>query len=340
MPASAVLVAVLVVTWPLLAWPLRSRFGARAWMIPPLASLALVPFVALFAALAYGEPLVDTDRVRCGLGEMAFVIFLIPCMGGALGVGALWARYVAAPPGRRGVDATMRVVASCTVAAAAVLAVHGAFRSMHAPDADGWAASLPVDESPPPEVTRTAFEHFAWSFYDVRHDDARGLWVVTRPGGGSRVATMALGPALVPRTVLPRDLAGIAPPRGWVVEALGGVAAALAAMALGLAFARRYVRQRSGAEGFHVGDGWVSLAEGTVPLHVPALAAAFPCPVVLRLGATGVATYRTAGAPATAELLTVGTHESVRDVARSIAGIGFVTALAIVALASAPLAVA
>jgi endonuclease YncB( thermonuclease family) len=83
----------------------------------------------------------------------------------------------------------------------------------------------------------------------------------------------------------------------------------------------------------------VSVGDELAPVHLPALQASAAGPVVVRVVAGPAATYRGTGAPSSVRLVAVGTPESVSDSARSIATVGFVMALAIVALACAPLAV-
>jgi hypothetical protein len=339
MPASAVLVALVVLTWPLFAWPLREKYGARAWMVPPLASLALVPFIVLGAMWARAQPVADALGVKCGTGDAALLMLAVPTAAAALVFGAFWARYVSAPPGRQRVDATIRALAVLATAGAASLCVPVIVRSAHATDADGWAASLPRVDDVPPAVTAAAFEKFAWSFYDVRHDPVRELWVVTQPGRDGRVPVLVLGPALVRRTVTPRDLDGLAPPRGWVAEAVGGVIAAAFALALARLASRRHLRRRSGLPAMHLGGGWIALSEVAPPLHAPELERAEPGPVIVRPVAAAGGAYRTTGAPLAVRVVVRGTQQSVADAARSIATVGDVMALAIVALACAPLAV-
>jgi hypothetical protein len=340
MPASAVLVALVVVTWPLLAWPLREKFGPRAWMVPPLASLALVPFVVLGAMWARAQPVVDAMSWRCGTGDAALVMLAVPTAAAALVFGEFWARYIAAPPGRQRVDATIRALAVLATAGAAALCVPGIARSMHATDSDGWAASLPRVDDVPPAVTAAAFEKFAWSFYDVRHDPERELWVVTQPNIDGRRPVLALGPALVRRTIFPRDLDGLAPPRGWVAEAVGGVVAAGLALVLATLAARGHRRRASGLAATHLGGGWIALEEEAAPpLHAPEMERAEPGPVIVRPVTADGAAYRTTGAPVAVRVVARGTPESVADAARSLATVGYAMALAIVALACAPLVV-
>lgn len=339
MPASAVLVALVVATWPLLAWPLREKFGPRAWMVPPLASLALVPFMVLGAMWARAQPVVDALSVKCATGDAALVMLAVPTAAAALVFGAFWARYVSAPPGRQRVDATIRALAVLATAGAAALCVPAVARSMHATDADGWAASLPRVDDVPEAVQRAAFEHFAWSFYDVRHDPERELWVVTQPERDRRVPVLALGPALVRRTVTPRDLEGLAPPRGWVGEAIGGVLAAGLTLVLAALASRRHRRRASGLPATHLGGGWIALDDASPPLHAPEMERAEPGPVIVRPVTADGTTYRTTGAPLAVRVVARGTPESVEDVARSLGTVGYAMALALVALACAPLVV-
>jgi hypothetical protein len=339
MPASAVLVALVVATWPVLAWPLWKKFGARAGMVAPLASLALVPFLILGAMWAYAEPIADTSRFRCGTGDMAALMLVVPLAGGALAIGAVWARYVASPPGRRRVDATLRALAVFALAAGAVVAGLGVARSLRAPDADGWADALPRVGDPPREVKAVATEQLASPLHEVRRDEADDLWVITEPQSGGRKPVLVLGPALVPRTVLPRDLKGVAPPRGWVVEAVCGVGAALLALVASSWLARRHRALSSGQPALHLGQGWLSLHEGMPPVHLPGLEHRPAGPAFVRLGGSRPATYRTTGAPSSVRVVAFGTRESVEDAARSIATVGAAMALALSALACAPLLV-
>jgi hypothetical protein len=339
MPASAVLVAFVVATWPVLAWPLLKKYGVRAGMVPPLASLALVPFVILGAMWAYSEPIAETSRFRCGTGDMMALMMVVPLTGLALTIGALWARYIASPPGRRRVDATLRGLAVLALAGGAAVAGLGVVRSVRAPDADGWAQSLPRVDDPPREVEIVAAEQHASRVHEIRRDEADGLWVITEPREVGRLPVLVLGPALVPRTVLPRDLSGVAPPRGWVVEAACGVVAALLALVASSWLARRHRALASGHAARHVGGGWIAMHEGTPPVHVPGLEQRPAGPLFVRPGDTRPATYRTTGAPASVRVVAFGTVESVEDTARSIATVGAAMALALVALACAPLLV-
>lgn len=332
------LVALVVATWPLFAWPLRDRFGARAWLVPPLASLALLPFVTAGAMWARAQPVVDAMAFRCGTGDMALVLFAVPAAVVALVVSTLWARYVAAPPGRQRADATIRALAVLALAGGGALVVPAAVRATQVPDADGWAASLPRVGEVPVEVQAAAFEHFAWSFYDVRRDEARGLWVVTLPGDEGRRPVEALGPALIRRTVAARDLEGLAAPRGWILEAAGGLLAAGLAIAMARAAARRFVRRFSGVEATHLGGGWVAVDESGPPLHATELEASEPGPVIVRPVDAGGSGYRGSGAPVAVRVVARGTPANVDDAARSIATTGYAMALAIVVLACAPLA--
>jgi hypothetical protein len=345
MPASAVLFALVVATWPVLAWPLRGSFGPRAWMVPPLASLALLPFVVLGAMWAHAQPLVDAVPFKCGTGDMALLLMCVPIAGGALAVGALWATYVASPPGRRGADATVRALAVIALAAGTMLAGTSVARSLRGPDADQWAASLPQVADVPESVRSAAFEHFAWSFYDVRRDEARDLWVVTQPSGESRSPVLAMGCALVPRTIRAADLHGLAPPVGWVAEATAGVLAAALAIVLARLLARRHLRRCGGLAATHLGEGWIALDDdehprACAPLHAPEAQALPPGPVVVQVGEAGSAGYRSTGAPSWVRVVAIGTAEAVEDRARSLANVGYTMALAIVALSCAPLAVA
>jgi hypothetical protein len=341
MPASAVLVGVLLATWPLLAWPLRERFGVRAAIVPPLTSVALLPFVILGSLWACSRPLVDLEGWKSGGVALVAAFGIGVLAAGALLLAYLWACYVASPPGRRRVDATLRALAVLAIGAGAALGAWGVVQSLHGPDADGWAESLPLATHPPEAVSALAFDRLGWSFYDIRHDDVRDLWVATAPGrgGAGRTPVLALGCALVPRTLLPRDLEGIAPPRGWVAEALGGVTAALVSIAIALGLARRHRRKRAGVPAEHLGGGWL-VVEGAPPVHAPELGAAAPGPVIVQLGASSPPTYRGTGAPASLRVVAAGTIEDVDDTARSIATAGYAVALAIIVLACAPLAVA
>jgi hypothetical protein len=347
MPASAVLVALVVATWPVLAWPLRRRFGARAWMVPPLASLALLPFVAFGAMWASGVPVVDAMPFKCGTGDVALLFVALPLAGAALAVGAFWAVYVASPPGRCRVDATLRAAALLAIAGGTALAGTSVARSLRGPDADYWAGSLPRVADVPPEVQAAAFEHFAWSFYDVRRDEARDLWVVTQPSAEGRRPVLALGCALVPRTILPRDLRGLAPPVGWVGEAVAGLAAAALALGLARLLARRHLRRMGGVAATHLGEGWIAIdgddGEGgaaCAPLHAQEAVALPPGPVVVRVGGVAPSAYRGTGAPTWVRVVAVGTPSSVEDCARSIVTVGHTMALTIAALSCAPLTVA
>ncbi len=343
MPASAVLVAFVVATWPVLAWPLRAKFGARAGIVPPLASLALVPFVVLGAMWAYAEPIADTSKFRCGTGDMAALMMVVPLTGGALMVGALWARYVASPPGRRRVDRTLQGLAVLAVLGGAASTGLGIERSLRAPDADGWAESLPRVEHPPPGVKEAAAEAgqdvTEHGSSEVRRDDADDLWVIIDPRSEGRRPVLVLGPALVARTVLPRSLSAVAPPRGWVVEAAFGTVAALLALAASWWLARRHRALASAMPAMHVGGGWIATHEALPPVHVPGLEQRPRGPVFVRPGDTRPATYRTTGAPSTLHVVAFGTRESIDDTARSIVTVGAAMALALVALACAPLTV-
>jgi hypothetical protein len=341
MPASAVLVAFLVATWPLFAWPLRRQFGVRAAIVPPLATLALLPLVVLGALWAHGQPLVDVDRWSFTPGDGVVRLIVLPAAPVALVLGCLWARYVASPPGRRRADATLRGVAALALAAGTVLTASGVVRSLHAPDPDGWASSLPLAPDAPQALGSLAFDRCGRTAYDVRRDEPRDLWVVTQtdPDGGGRVPVLALGCALVPRTIAPENLTGIAPPRGWVAEAGAGVALGLVAIVVALRLAGRHRARRAGVAGMHLGDGWVCVAEDASPVHVTALTGAAPGPVIVGLGPGARATYRDDGGPAWVQFLALGTPEQVEDTARSIATAGYAAALAVVVLACVPLAV-
>jgi hypothetical protein len=339
MPASAVLVALVVATWPVLAWPLRTRFGVRAGIVPPLASLALVPFMVLGAMWAYEEPIADTSNFRCGTGEMAALMMVVPLACGALTIGALWARYVASPPGRRRVDAMLQRLAVLALLGGTAFAGLAIARSAQAPDADRWAEAMPQIVDPPREVRAVATEQLASPFHEIRRDDADDLWVITEPRAEGRKPVLVLGPALVPRTVSPRDLSGVAPPRGWVVEAVFGVVAAMLALGASSWLARRHRALASAMPAFHVGGGWLATHEGMPPVHVPGLEHRPSGPVFVRPGVARPATYRTTGAPTTVHVVAFGTPESIDDTARSIATVGAAMALALVALACAPLTV-
>jgi hypothetical protein len=338
-PASAVFLVAAVATWPIFAWEIRGRFGVRAGMVPPLVTLVLLPFVVAGALWAYTRPLVGSPADKCGTGDMMLLFAVVPLTVAAVVAGVLWAAYVASPGGRRRADATLRGAAVVVVAGGAVLAASGVVRSIHAPDADGWASSLPQPAVVPDAVRATAFEHFAWSFYDIRRDEACDLWVVTRPGPEGRTAILALGCALVPRSVGSRDLAGIAPPRGWVAEALGGLLAGLASIGLGVVLSRRHTRRLAGRPAMHLGSGWLALDDGSPPLHLPELEPHEAGPVIVRLGEASTASYRTTGAPSVVHVVALGTAESVREIAGSIGTVGYVMALAVVALSCAPLAI-
>jgi hypothetical protein len=345
MPASAVLVALVVATWPVLAWPLRTRFGARAGIVPPLASLALVPFVVLGAMWAYAEPIADTSRFRCGTGEMAALVLIVPLAAGALTIGIVWARYIASPPGRRRVDATLQRLAVLAVLCGSAFTGLAIARSVHAPDADGWAESLPRVDAPPRAVDQAATEARAAVCpmmrcpQEVHRDDANDLWVITEPQAEGRRPVLVLGPAVVPRTVSPRDLTGVAPPRGWVVEAGSGIVAAVLSLVASWWLARRHRALAAALPALHLGGGWIATHEGMPPVHVPGLEHRPTGPVFVRPGDRRHATYRTTGAPSTLRIVAFGTSESIDDTARSIATVGAAMALALVALACAPLTV-
>ena len=320
---------------------MRVRYGVRAAIVPPLASLALLPFVVAGALWAYAQPLPELGGWSAVVehGTVGPTVAGVACSWVLAAFG--WAAYVASPPGRRRVDVTLRALAVFAIVGGAALVSWGVLRSRRSPDADAWAASLPRVSSPPQALESLVVDRLGRSTYDVRHDEARDLWVVTQAeaGGDGRIPALVLGCALVPREVAPRDLTGLAPPRAWVLEAAGGVVAGLASVAVALAVARRYRRRRAGVLAEHVGGGWVARDGGSAPLHVPALDASAPGPVVVGLGPSSLPTYRDAGTPGSVRLLVVGTHEDVEDTARSIASVGYAAALAIVLLACAPLAV-
>jgi len=341
MPASAVLVVVVVAAWPVLAWPLRARFGVRAGMVPPLASLALVPFVAFAAAWARAQPIVDAMPFQCGTGDVALAMLAAPFAGGALVVATLWARYVASPPGRARVDRTLRACAVLAIAAGAVTTAPAIVQAWHAPDADGWADSLPQAQAVPDAVRTVAFAGPGlWSLRDVRRDDASDLWVVTRPGPQGRVPVMALGCALTRRTIVARDLRALSAPHGWIAESVGGLAVAALAIVAAGALAARHRRRHAAIEATHLGGGWVATDGGGPPMQTTELLHDAPGPVLVRLAGGGAPTYRASGLPWQMRVVARGSRESVEDAARSIAAVGYAVALAVTALACAPLAVA
>jgi hypothetical protein len=345
MPASAVLAALVIATWPVLPWHLRARFGPRAWVVPPLACLVLLPFVALGALWARAQPVVGAMPAQRAAPDLMLFYVSVPLAGVALVLGMLWATYIASPPGRRRADATLRAAAVLALAAGAMLAGTSVARSLRDPDADHWAASLPQVADVPPEVRAAAFESLGWSFYDVRRDEARDLWVVTQPSGEGRTPVLAMGCALVPRTIDPAHLQGLAPPVGWVAEATAGVVAAALAIVLAHGLARRHLRGWGGAPAMHLGSGWIALEEGEhegacAPLLAPEARALPPGPVVVRVGEAGSPGYRSTGVPSWVRVVAAGTVEVVEDRARSIATVGYAMALAITALSCAPLIVA
>ena len=119
---------------------------------------------------------------------------------------------------------------------------------------------------------------------------------------------------------------------------MGGVVAGLLSIAMGVALARCHVRRHAGLPSEHLGGGWLEL-EGAPPRYLPELEHLAPGPLLVRFGAARPARYRTAEGPSSVTVVASGTQESVADTARSIATVGYVMALAVVALSCAPLAV-
>jgi hypothetical protein len=260
---------------------------------------------------------------------------------GALILATKWARYVASPPGRERVDRTLRTCAVIALAAGAAMTGPALVHAWNAPDADGWASSLPQAESVPEAVRAAAFAGpGVWSLRDVRRDEASDLWVVTQPGPEGREPVMALGCALTPRTIRPRDVHGLSAPHGWTAESAAGIAIGLLAILAARALASRHRRRYAGLEATHLGGGWVTVDDGAPPMRTTALLHDPPGPVLVRLAGSGAPTYRASGLPWHVVVVARGTPESVDDTARSIEAVGYAVALAVTALACAPLVVA
>jgi hypothetical protein len=365
-PASAVCLVLLVLGWPLSFLAVRSSIGTRSALVPPLASLGLLPFVVLGALWAYDHPIVDAHP-RCAVGDLALAVLVPPALLVGVGIAHGWA--VVLVSGRRAVrfEALLGSLANVALGAGAavvVLTLPGALRSA---DPDEWAARLPVWQEVPPAPAGAdglrivhSWDSFApmvrWGGpievsssgqhpLELRRDTQRSLWVVTESVDGSvrpiaAVSDTGLDPLTLSASALRDRSRAIAVPRGWLAEACVGVGAAFAAVALGGWLSRRHRERSSGAEGRHLGGGWIAIADGMPLVHDPAAAALPAGPVVVRLGPATAATYRASGSPASISILARGTCADVDARARSLEAAGHAAALALVLLSCAPLLIA
>ncbi len=308
----------------------RGKLPGRLGAVASLATLGWLALVARMVPMAR-VPIIDASGIvdtTLPHGAVESVAMWLPLVLASAGL-AIGARHRAA-------DRVIRVGACLSFVWVGVAASVGASR-LDRPDTDTYVESLPIVTMnwPPPSgyganpvmqgylrelsartgPLRSAFDQEPGgascpSLPSFRHDGTFHLWISERNrprpmrfavvGGGSQDIT-----------VRDSDLGNtIAPPLGWTVGALVGLAFQMGLLGHALHLARA-ARKRSGIEGALGADGWVAIA-GKPPIHVPGMLGVAPGPVVLFLRPGAERSYRESGV-AIVESWRAGTLDQAND---------------------------
>ena len=298
----------------------RGRLAGRAAVVASLTTLGWLPLVGLGVLLDH-EPIVRAmGMVRAsgaqpGIGgEKGAMLFLALLGAPPLVWGSCAFAVKASAPAA---DRVVRVAAWASVALLAIV-TSSALGRVRRPDADGYLASLPVvttldfgdtfllgdgtsltyrDGRAKSPTWRTCWlegvRHGSFAMGEctpltVRRDALHGLWIVD--DGASRFAFQEARREA--RDVWPSELAPfIAPPIGWTVGGVVGLALALLLLTHAVRSRRRAAKEL-GVEGKVGVDGWVRVP-GLLPIHLAERLS--PGPVVVRLAGSMGRSYREAG---------------------------------------------
>ncbi len=308
----------------------RRTLGGRLGAVACLATLGWLP-VVFWVVLVARVPIVESSGAARAtdlpMAALVSGVLLTPLVWVSSSLSA-WARSSDADRViRRGAWGSLAVVA---------LAASLALIRVGRPDADTYVASLPVVPASPVDFLQRGAPgldyrwHAALPDVVTVHRDVRlDLWIVDDDFGERFAFVGAAGRA---RGLEDSDVAPfLAPPTGWTLGAVAG----LAFQVLLIACARRAERRPADAmlEGTLQAGDWVAIP-GRPPIHVPEMAGLAPGPVVLRLRDGAASTYRDTGASAV-ESWQAGTLEQARD-----ARAGRITTLYALALTSGLLSAA